>query len=166
VNPSSSSSREDGAVPDGDVQGRDAYRRMLRGLDMSPALDQRMTAAIANHVSQRPQQRWLWPAAFTAAAATAAVAITLLLVRTGAPPSDVEKVAAATPTLRSPSPPDWRTAPLSPWPVDAAVVRVRGTLSTQPAELQYWLDLRLASDGSMRIVRVIPVQPHESGTHP
>jgi hypothetical protein len=165
MNPSSLPT-QDGVVSDGTIQGREAYRRMLRRLDTSPALDQRMMAAIAGHVSERPQKRWLWPAAFAAAASVAVVAITLLLARTGAPPVGIEEATAVQPPLRSPSVPDWRTAQLSPWPVDAAVVRVRGTLATQPAELQYWIDLRLASDGSMRIVRVIPVQPSESGTHP
>ena len=62
------------------------------------------------------------------------------------------------------------TGQYSLWPTDAAVFRVRADLNTLRAvsaalpaegERQYWVDVRVANDGSMRIVRVVPVD----GTH-
>ncbi len=58
------------------------------------------------------------------------------------------------------------TGQYSLWPTDAAVFRVRTDLNTLRAvsaalpaggERQYWVDVRVANDGSMRIVRVVPV---------
>jgi hypothetical protein len=50
------------------------------------------------------------------------------------------------------------------WPTEAAVFRVKASLdSATPAtgERQYWVDVRVANDGSMRIVRVIPANGNE-----
>lgn len=49
------------------------------------------------------------------------------------------------------------------WPTQGAVFRVRASLDTAPAagERQYWVDVRVANDGSMRIVRVIPATGNE-----
>jgi hypothetical protein len=58
------------------------------------------------------------------------------------------------------------TGQYSLWPTDAAVFRVRADLDALRAvsaalpaedERQYWVDVRVANDGSMRIVRIVPV---------
>lgn len=51
------------------------------------------------------------------------------------------------------------------WPTEAAVFRVKANLGgdteSVPGERQYWVDVRVANDGSMRIVRVLPANPEE-----
>jgi hypothetical protein len=51
------------------------------------------------------------------------------------------------------------------WPTEAAVFRVKANLGggseAVPGERQYWVDVRVANDGSMRIVRVLPANPEE-----
>jgi hypothetical protein len=51
------------------------------------------------------------------------------------------------------------------WPTEAAVFRVKASLGSAaqsvPGERQYWVDVRVANDGSMRIVRVLPANPEE-----
>jgi hypothetical protein len=51
------------------------------------------------------------------------------------------------------------------WPTEAAVFRVKASLGgaaeSVPGERQYWVDVRVANDGSMRIVRVLPANTEE-----
>ena len=138
------------------VPGAAPYRAHLRSLKPSRALDQRIAESIARETSRRNRPRWAWPAVAAAAGVAALVLIAFALRSPDAPMQ-----AASAPPATAGS-----ALPASYWLVEPSVVRVRGRLATQPTERQYWLDVRLASDGSMRIVRVIPVQTSDEGTIP
>lgn len=159
------------------------YRDALREERPSLQLDARIEAAITRHVPQRahsPHSRWRLAAWSAAAASLAAIAAGVLALRPWSDatiedvpraPVSAPRSAATAPVVTAPvvnaSATDdlpWYAADLSPWPVDAAIVRVRGSLATDAAHvrgsaprLQYWVDVRLASDGSMRIVGIEPI---------
>jgi len=159
------------------------YRDTLREERPSPQLDTRIEAAITQHVSRRAPSRRApsrWRvAAWSAAASLAAIAAGVLALRPwsaatieeiSSEPASVPTAAAGTPVVNDPVvnaaavDMPWHAADLSPWPVDAAIVRVRGSLATDSARMsgnvprrQYWVDVRLTSDGSMRIVGVEPI---------
>jgi hypothetical protein len=146
------------------VPGAAPYRAHLRSLKPSRALDQRIAESIARETSRRNRPRWAWPAVAAAAGVAALVLIAFALRSPDAP----MQAASAPPSSKLPAPRAVAGSelPVSYWLVEPSVVRVRGWLATQPTERQYWLDVRLASDGSMRIVRVIPVQTSDEGTFP
>jgi hypothetical protein len=146
------------------VPGCAPYRAQLRSLKPSQALDRRIAESIARETSRRTRSTWAWPAAAAAASITALLGIAFVL-RSPDAPMQAASAPSAT-ELPAPRAVDDGTLPVSYWPVEPSVVRVRGRLATQPTERQYWLDVRLASDGSMRIVRVISVQTSEEGNVP
>jgi hypothetical protein len=146
------------------ITGCGPYRSHLRSLKPSQALDQRIATSIAREASRRARSPWLWTLAASAAGVASVLGISLALRSSDVPPASNMPAAASEPSAAL-SPADG-TLPVSYWPVEASVVRVRGRLATQPAERQYWLDVRLARDGSMRIVRVIPVNPSDEGSYP
>ena len=106
---------------------------------------------------------WRRPLPWAIAAASACViatGIALLIARStpDAPPTQ--------PTAMRSTAGDQVTLPSSQyslWPTEAAVFRVKASFDATPAagERQYWVDVRVANDGSMRIVRVIPANGNE-----
>jgi hypothetical protein len=56
---------------------------------------------------------------------------------------------------------------VSLFPADGAVFRVKASLTSavlespgqaEPGERQYWVDVRIANDGTMRIMQVLPAE--------
>jgi hypothetical protein len=56
---------------------------------------------------------------------------------------------------------------VSQWPTEAAIFRVRASFAStsgfilpgeQEGERQYWVDVRIANDGTMRIMQVLPAE--------
>lgn len=141
------------------IAGSGPYRTHLRSLKPSQALDQRIAASIARETSRRVRSPWWWTLAAAAAGVASVWGISLAL-RSNAVPQAATVVAGDSQGAAD------GAFPASYQPVEASVVRVRGRLATQPAERQYWLDVRLGSDGSMRIVRVIPVQSSDEDSYP
>jgi hypothetical protein len=134
---------------------------------------------------QRPMP---WVAAI-ASVAVIATGVALLLMRATPPESSAQAQASDTPvstdapavaptSVSTDAPAGVASAPkdtgdrlaipsrqYSLWPTEAAVFRVKASLGggaeSVPGERQYWVDVRVANDGSMRIVRVLPANPEE-----
>jgi hypothetical protein len=144
-----------------------AYGHALLREQPSAALDDRIAGAIERWATpdrKRRAQSVFETRLFAVAAALAVVLIggayALLVTEPRRPVSQV----AATQTAAS------ATQEYSPEviPVQEVVLRVPTTLSgatavpavaTTTDELRFWVDVRIASDGSMRVVRVVPVDP-------
>lgn len=134
-----------------------SYAASLRELQPSADLDARMASSIQEHTGvRRPRPVWRRPMPWLAAAASAAaivVGVALLMVR-AKPEQPVPEARFALPSNQ-----------YSLWPTEAAVFRVKANLNATAApaadERQYWIDVRVANDGSMRIVRVIPANGNE-----
>jgi hypothetical protein len=150
-----------------------AYSRSLRQVRPSAALDARLAASIREHAGVRPvRPLWRRPLPWVVAAASVAViatGIALLLVRTTPPenPSFAQAIDEPIAPARNDAG-DRRVIPsgqYSLWPTEAAVFRVKASLGgaaeSVPGERQYWVDVRVANDGSMRIVRVLPANTEE-----
>jgi hypothetical protein len=159
-----------------------AYSRSLRQMQPSAALDARLAASIQEHAGVRQVRRPLWqrPMPWVAAIASVAVIATgvaLLLMRATPQQSAAQAQASDTP-VSTDAPAGVASAPkdtgdrlaipsrqYSLWPTEAAVFRVKASLGggaeSVPGERQYWVDVRVANDGSMRIVRVLPANPEE-----
>jgi len=132
-----------------------ALRHELKSLEPSLRLKWRMERSVHTWAARRASRPWTWPLRWAAVAATLAAVVTAgwTLHRRA------EVASAAQPLAREPSP---------AWAGDAEVLRVRATLGAQgltprfptsPAEGQlYWIDLGVASDGSLHIVRVMPAE--------
>jgi len=58
------------------------------------------------------------------------------------------------------------TGAVSLWPTQGTVFRVRSTLSSMGDEQQYWIDVRMANDGSMRVERVFAADGTELFVRP
>lgn len=154
----------------------DEYAEELRAGRPSAALDRRMEQSIlawaeehrSRDVLRRP---WLWVAAAASIAViTGGIALLALGQRSGALDS--------TPSLAS-STPQFPVVPVSAvstlanggqvslYPAEGAVFRVKANLAsaTMPAgqdeeegERQYWVDVRISNDGTMRIMQVLPAE--------
>jgi hypothetical protein len=141
------------------------YARSLRDIQPSAALDARLAASIQQYARVRHARPiWLRPLPWAIAAASVAViatGVTLLLVRKT--PEPVLPVAAVVPPSVTGDQIALPSSQYSLWPTQGAVFRVKASLDTAPAagERQYWVDVRVANDGSMRIVRVIPANGNE-----
>ena len=139
-----------------------AYARSLRDVQPSAALDARIAASIQEHGGVRRRRPiWRRPLPWVVAAASVAViaAGSALLLMRAAPERAVSipMPSAFGDQVALPS------SQYSLWPTEAAVFRVKASFGTAPAagERQYWVDVRVANDGSMRIVRVIPANGNE-----
>ncbi len=153
----------------------DRYAEALRGIQPSTHLDTRLETAIHKWTAVRSVRRsWRRPLPWAIAAASVAVLVgglALLRARPGAERDDVAVVATPIEQLaRVTGGGETRaalaTGQLSLWPTEAAVFRVRASLGASAAALHpggitgerhFWVDVRIANDGSMRIVRVVPV---------
>jgi hypothetical protein len=134
-----------------------ALRNELRSLEPSLRLNWRMEQSAQTWAARRALRPWASPFRWAAAAAILIAVVTAgwLHYRAG---------------LTGPAPRPARQARPA-WAADAEVLRVRATLgapgltsqvSTSPAaEQSYWIDLGVASDGSLHVVRVMPADDDE-----
>jgi hypothetical protein len=158
------------------IRRLDDYAESLRAEAPSAELDARMEASIAQWASEHRRHSFLRrPLAWVVAAASiAAIAggIALLAIEEA---DDPTPAVASEP--RSPLPELSARTAVSPlatgsqvslFPADGAVFRVKANLASammptsagQPAngERQYWVDVRIANDGTMRIMQVLPAE--------
>lgn len=160
------------------IRRLDDYAESLRAEAPSAELDARMEATIAQWASEHRKRGLLRrPLAWVVAAASVAVVaggIALLAIdESGDSPSAPDALAGVSTT--SPLPELSARTAVSPlatgsqvslFPAEGAVFRVKANLASamiptsagQPAngERQYWVDVRIANDGTMRIMQVLP----------
>jgi hypothetical protein len=151
-----------------------SYSRSLRHVRPSASLDARIAASIQEHAGvRRVRPLWRRPLPWLVAASSVAVIATgvaLLLSRSvpqSMPQAQAVEGLGQMPTATTDTG-DRLALPsgqYSLWPTEAAVFRVKtrlgGAPDSMPGERQYWVDVRVANDGSMRIVRVLPANPEE-----
>ena len=162
------------------IRRLDDYAESLRAEAPSAELEARIDASIAQWASEHRKRGLLRrPLVWVVAAASVAViagGIALLAIDESGDSPDAPDALAGAPT--SPRRPELsaRTAvsPLatgsqvSLFPAEGAVFRVKANLASavlptssgQPAngERQYWVDVRIANDGTMRIMQVLPAE--------
>jgi hypothetical protein len=145
-----------------------AYARALEREQPSAALDSRIAASIDRWAApdrKRRAQSILESRLFAIAVGLALLLIGAAYVLLVAAPDRRAPQVAANETVSSAS----AVYPPDVVPLQEIVLRVPTTLSggataapavaTTTDELRFWVDVRLASDGSMRVVRVVPVDP-------
>jgi hypothetical protein len=137
----------------------EAYAAVLDQLEPSERLQARMQAAIQFEVGRRPRhaqvRRWGWAVAASLALAVTGFAVLRytqqdqLLTARRALPANADRMTSTT---------VFPTGVVSLWPTQGTVFRVRSTLNglgPQQDEQQYWIDVRMANDGSMRVERIL-----------
>jgi hypothetical protein len=132
---------------DGLLQALSVFREDLNGIEPSRGLEDRMDQAFDNWSKQFTRRPWRRVALFAAAAsvilASIAVMITHHALRVADRPS------------------------ISRWSPRPALMRVRGSVGAAPAARpigtgafgatqHYWLEVEIAADGTIRIVRAVP----------
>jgi hypothetical protein len=158
------------------IRRLDDYAESLRAETPSAELDARMEATISLWATEHRRHGLLRrPLAWVVAAASIAViAGGIALLAIDEADDDTPAVAG---TRTSPLPelsPRTAVSPLatgsqvSLFPAEGAVFRVKANLAAavmptsagQPAngERQYWVDVRIANDGTMRIMQVLPAE--------
>jgi len=157
------------------IRQLDDYAESLRAEVPSAELDARMEATIAQWASEHRRHSVLRrPMAWVVAAAAIAViasGIALLAIEEqDAPPAVASTPPPPNPELsaRTAVSPLATGSQVSLFPADGAVFRVKANLAAammpasagEPAngERQYWVDVRIANDGTMRIVQVLPAE--------
>ena len=161
------------------IRRLDEYAEDLRAERPSAELDARIEAAIAEWATEHRKHGLLRrPLAWVVAAASVAViagGIALLAIdesgdSPSAPDALADVPAAPRPELsaRTAVSPLATGSQVSLFPADGAVFRVKANLASaviptsagQPAngERQYWVDVRIANDGTMRIMQVLPAE--------
>jgi hypothetical protein len=167
----------------------DNYAEDLRTQRPSGALDSRMEASIAGwaeeHRSRNVFRRpWLWVAAAASIAVITGGIALLALGQRNAGAESAELYAAeplpVVPPLRAVS--TLATGgQVSLFPAEGSVFRVKANLASaamrtsagieegqeEDGEKQYWVDVRISNDGTMRIMQVLPAErgrvvPYES----
>lgn len=132
-----------------------AQRAALRGARTSDALDARFEHSLgtwrALQVRAGRRRRLSWSLA-AAVAAVLMVSTAWLVMHIGTPPSPAETSNSRQPQVVN---------------ADAAVLRVRASLGAQlpvtdsngfsPSRRHYWVDVRVAPDGTLGIERVTPI---------
>ena len=159
----------------------DRYAHALRGVQPSAELDRRIDDVIETWAAKKGSRSiWKRPLAWVAAAASIAVisgGVALLAMRDRSGTEGLSAAAARLPGLQIErmGVPALAAGQVSQWPVDAAIFRVKASfVSTagfvpageQDGERQYWVDVRIANDGTMRIMQVVPAErgrgvPHQ-----
>lgn len=155
----------------------DEYAENLRAGRASAELDSRMEQSIAawaeEHRSRDPFRRpWLWVAAAASIAVITGGIALLALGQRGEDPQSapsfassnqqfpvVPASAAAVSTLAN-------GGQVSLYPAEGAVFRVKANLTSatmrtsgqEEGERQYWVDVRISNDGTMRIMQVLPAE--------
>jgi hypothetical protein len=159
-----------------------AYADALRAARPSPALDARIAALIRDS-SRRPESsgaRFRRLTAGVAAAAVLIAAFVLWSVRSERGEEPINERHNARLSVVEPLREHVDSAQLqdahaafsvlptgqySLWPTEASLLRVRARLGATATlapdgevtdERRFWVDVRIANDGSMRIVRVVP----------
>jgi hypothetical protein len=155
----------------------DDYSENLRAEAPSAELDARMEATIAQWASEHRKHGLLRrPLAWVVAAASIAViagGIALLAIEDSGESAGTPDALAVAPSLRELTA-STAVSPLatgsqvSLFPAEGAVFRVKANLASavmptsasDPAngERQYWVDVRIANDGTMRIMQVLPAE--------
>jgi hypothetical protein len=160
----------------------DGYAQALRSLQPSAELDRRVGVAI-DAWAARSGSRSVWrrPLAWVAAAASIAAisgGVALLMTRDRSGTEGLSAAAARLPGLQIErmGVPALAAGQVSQWPAEAAIFRVKASfISTagfvppseqaQAGERQYWVDVRIANDGTMRIMQVVPAERGRGGPH-
>jgi hypothetical protein len=157
----------------------DDYSENLRAQAPSAELDARMEATIAQWASEHRKHGLLRrPLAWVVAAASIAViagGIALLAIEDSGESAGAPDALAVAPTSSRPElsastavSPLATGSQVSLFPAEGAVFRVKANLASavmstsasDPAngERQYWVDVRIANDGTMRIMQVLPAE--------
>jgi hypothetical protein len=161
------------------IRRLDDYAESLRAEARSPELDARVEAAIAQWASEHRKHGLLRrPLVWVVAAASIAViagGIALLAIDEsgdGLTAPDALAVVSTSPlpelSARTAVSPLATGSQVSLFPAEGAVFRVKANLASavmptsagEPAngERQYWVDVRIANDGTMRIMQVLPAE--------
>ena len=159
------------------IRQLDDYAESLRTEMPSAALDARMEASIAQWASERRVRGILRrPLAWVVAAACVAVVsggIALLAFNDRGEDVGVADALTVEPKTLPELSPRTAVSPLttgsqvSLFPADGAVFRVKASLASAviptsgqatKGERQYWVDVRIANDGTMRIMQVLPAE--------
>jgi len=153
----------------------DDYADSLRAERPSQALDDRMEAAIAGWAAEhRSRSFFRRPLPWVVAVVSVAVVTGgIALLAAGRNHSDAEVGALVASTSLPPLSAGAAVSPLSTggqvslFPADGAVFRVKASLASavlqtsgqkDQGERQYWVDVRIANDGTMRIMQVLPAE--------
>jgi hypothetical protein len=167
------------------TQALESYAAALSELTPSPELEARMHAAIQREVTLRPRharrQRWGWAVA-ASILSVLGVAVALMqtqrmaaqrqlaLARSALLQNPLDQGALDQRALKQNDPSNaamvFPSGAASLWPTQGTVFRVRSTLNGLDLEQQYWIDVRLANDGSMRIVRILSADGTELFARP
>jgi hypothetical protein len=150
----------------------DRYSQALRSLQPSAELDGRIDEVIDAWAARNGSPRlWKRPLTWVAAAASIAVisgGVALLATRNRAGTDGVSAAAARLPGLQIErmGVPALAASQVSQWPAEAAIFRVKASFlptsgflppgEQDNGERQYWVDVRIANDGTMRIMQVLP----------
>jgi hypothetical protein len=161
------------------IRRLDDYAESLRAEAPSAELQARIDASIAQWASEHRKRGLLRrPLVWAVAAASIAViagGIALLAIdESGDSPGAPDALAGAPTSPRPELSARTAVSPLatgsqvSLFPAEGAVFRVKANLASavlptssgQPAngERQYWVDVRIANDGTMRIMQVLPAE--------
>jgi hypothetical protein len=160
----------------------DRYAQVLRNQPPSAELDRRIDGAIdAWAATNGSRNVWRMPLTWVAAVASLAVisgGVALLASRDReVQPAGLSAAAAQIPGLQIErmGVPALAAGQISQWPADSAIFRVKASfVSTsgfippgeQDTERQYWVDVRIANDGTMRIMQVLPAERGRVVPHP
>lgn len=156
----------------------ESYAAALGEIKPSPELEARMQAAIQRETTSRPRQtqrrRWGWALAASILILLSVSVIVQLQTqrvevarqRALAERMLAQTVARLRQNEMSNAAMVFPAGAASLWPTQGTVFRVRSTLNGLDLEQQYWIDVRLANDGSMRIVRILAADGTELFARP
>ena len=136
------------------------YAKTLRSVRPSAQLDARMHRTFRSFESRARRERYVrlaMAAGLGAIAVGGAIFVGRLKVHEYVAHVSSQAAGAGMPP---------QVGQVSPWPGRGAVFRVRASAATLalgshfdpgPGEPEFWIDVRVGNDGSMRILRIIPV---------
>ena len=150
----------------------DEYAEELRADRPSAELNKRMEESITAWAAERRSQDvlrrpWVWVAA---AASIAVITGGIALLALGQRVDGVDKALASTqqfPVVPAPAAVSTLAngGQVSLYPAEGAVFRVKANLTSatmrtgqEEGERQYWVDVRISNDGTMRIMQVLPAE--------
>jgi hypothetical protein len=145
----------------------EAYAAALDEVRPSPQLEARMQAAIEQTLARRraPLHLRRWGRAIAASIVlTVAAVLTARVLQPRSASEQPEATAQSQPVAEA-----MRVFPMgavSLWPTQGTVFRVRSSLHGTGTHQQYWVDVRMANDGSMRIERVFSADGAELFARP
>jgi hypothetical protein len=156
----------------------DDYSDSLRAERPSAGLDARMEASIAEWASERRahsvfRRPWAWVAVAASVAVIAGGIALLVLGGRNEDSAGPQALAVDSGARYRPLATSATVSPLatggqvSLFPAEGAVFRVKASLGSTVrqtsgeaanGERQYWVDVRIANDGTMRIMQVLPAE--------